>query len=733
MFSQLNPKQREAVEHTEGPLLILAGAGSGKTRVLTSRMAWLLHENKTRPWNLFAVTFTNKAAGEMKGRVEQLLGNTAKDMWVSTFHSASLRILRRHAEALGYASDFTIYDDRDQLQLITRCLEELNINPQRLNPKAVAHRINQAKHNAVSVDKIRPAEFNPFESQVAAVYAHYQKKLKTNQAMDFGDLILNVVLLFRQNPEVLQKYQNQFSHVMVDEYQDTNRCQYELIRLLTGERKNLCVVGDDDQSIYKFRGAEIRNILDFQKDYPEARVVRLEQNYRSTRRILGAASAVVAKNSGRLGKTLWTENKEGEKLTLFCGLTETDEASFVVDEIKKLKRRYKLADMTIFYRTNAQSRPFEDALRISNIPYVIIGGTKFYERQEIRDMIAYIKLLVNPADSVSLKRIINVPARGIGKTTVERLEALAAEKNISLWEIVTGHWSLVTGQFNHGTQDRLKQFADLVKDLMEKRKQMPLVDFMTHLFGQTGYWKWLEDQKTIEAEGRMENLEELVNVVEEYCQREESPTLEGFLDQAALVSDADDLAPEADRLPLMTFHLAKGLEFPVVFMVGMEEGLFPHSRSLDSIDDVEEERRLCYVGMTRAREKLFLSFVNYRRLFGTSQCCLPSRFLDEIPDDLLEKISQKKMDAGFSPDTSTLLSTDDEEGAESSVDYDFDQRPPSEIRSHYRRGVRVRHPVFGVGVVRASIGASDEQKLTIAFQNGLIKKILAKYAELVIL
>ncbi|MBI2339467.1 MAG: UvrD-helicase domain-containing protein, partial [Deltaproteobacteria bacterium] len=677
MLSQLNPKQREAVLHTEGPLLVLAGAGSGKTRVLAYRMAWLLRKKNIRPWNLFAVTFTNKAAGEMKGRVEKLLGGVAQDIWVSTFHSACLRILRRHAEALGYGRDFTIYDDRDQLTLITRCLEELNINPQRANPKAVAHRINQAKHNALLADDIKPAEVNPFETRVASVYGHYQQKLLANQAMDFGDLLLNVVLLFRKNPEILVQYQNQFAYVMVDEYQDTNRAQYELIRLLAGKHKNLCVVGDDDQSIYKFRGAEIKNILDFQKDYPEARVIRLEQNYRSTGFILKAASAVVANNRGRLGKTLWTENGAGERLTLFEGLTETDEAVFTADQIDALRGRYRLADMAVFYRTNAQSRPFEDELRRRDIPYAIIGGTKFYDRQEIRDMVAYVKLLVNPADSISLKRIINVPARGIGKTTVEKLEKIAGQQGSSLWDVIVGAGSPRPGEGTSPLQpsiiSKLNPFITLIQTLKNDLQQMLLVDFMTHLYEKTGYWKMLQDEKTIEAEGRMENLEELVNVVEEYCQREESPTLEGFLDQAALVSDADDLNPEADRLPLMTFHLAKGLEFPVVFMVGMEEGLFPHSRSLDAEKDVEEERRLCYVGMTRAREKLFLSFVNYRRLFGSSQYAIPSRFLDEIPEDLLEKISQKKI-AG---------SMEDEE--ESSIDYDFDQRPACEVEASSAR------------------------------------------------
>ncbi len=733
MLSQLNPIQREAVEHTEGPLLILAGAGSGKTRVLTCRMAHLIREKKVKPWNLFAVTFTNKAAQEMKMRVGKLLGSAVHEMWVSTFHSASLRILRSHAGEMGYKTDFTIYDDKEQLQLIHQCFEELKINPQSFNPKVVAHRINEAKHNGISTTDFERMNSDFFGERVALVYSLYQKKLNTNQAMDFGDLILNTVLLFKTKPAILSHYQNFFSHLHVDEYQDTNRSQYELIHLLGATHRNVCVVGDDDQSIYKFRGAEIKNILDFQKDYPEAHVVRLEQNYRSTQNILKAASTVVAKNSRRMGKTLWTDNAVGESLTLFQAEGEQQEAAFIVEKIIEHKKAgTSYLNQAIFYRTNAQSRPFEDELRKRAIPYLIIGGTKFYDRLEIKDILAYLKLLVNPADSISLKRVINVPPRGIGKTTMEKLEAVAAQNQLSVWEILSTPDFL--SDFSAGTLSKLRQFTELIQTLDSERKQISLIDFMTTLFDKTGYWKMLKDEKTVEAESRLENLEEFVNVIEEHVrQNNENATLESFLDQAALISDLDKYEPDADRLPLMTFHLAKGLEFPVVYMVGMEEGLFPHSRSLASDDDLEEERRLCYVGMTRAMEKLTISFARRRRIFGTEQFHLPSRFLEEIPEELLDVVE---------PPRSSFPRINDEYDSSSSIDDDYDQRSDEEkmsqkiqrsIQSAYARGARVRHPVFGMGIVRSCEGEKGNEKLTISFENGVLKKILVKYANLAVL
>lgn len=708
MLSKLNPQQREAVIHTDGPLLILAGAGSGKTRVLTTRMAYLLREKNLHPQQLFAVTFTNKAAGEMKERVEHLIGASAGGLWVATFHSACLRILRRHAALIGYKPDFSIYDSQDQLQLIHQCLEELRLNPKMIHPKAVATRINGAKNHGVN-----PAHYplgDYFEEKVAVIYKLYQEKLLKNQAMDFGDLLMQVVHLFKGEPQVLEAYQDQWTHLHVDEYQDTNRIQYALLSLLGAKHRNLCVVGDDDQSIYKFRGAEIRNILDFQQDYPEAHAIRLEQNYRSTQIILKAASSVVANNKGRMGKILWTENEMGEPIYLFQGLTEKDEAKFVVGKI--LEQKIPLSQMAIFYRTNAQSRALEDELRRNQLAYVIYGGMKFYDRQEIKDVVAYLKVIVNPDDSIGLKRVINVPARGIGKTTWDRLEMMSADQRKSIWEIFQGAVSDISPR----TTSKLKEFQLLIQQLQKEKKEITLVDFISRLYEVTGLWKMWQAQGTVESESRLENLEEFVNVVAEYLNQTGEPTLEGLLDQLSLASDTDAEAT-ADRIPLMTLHLAKGLEFPVVFLVGMEEGLFPHSRSLETDDEIEEERRLCYVGITRAQKKLFLSFVRERRLFGTSQYNLPSRFLDEIPADLIHQISSSEK----------RYSRPAEEGI--TVDYSDDQT----VEVVLQRGVKVRHPVFGVGTIRASEGYEDKQKLTIAFSNGQLKRILTKYANLEIL
>lgn len=727
MIDGLNAKQSEAVEWTQGPVLILAGAGSGKTRVLTYRMAHLIKNLGVKPWEIFAVTFTNKAAGEMKERVSKILGDdAASDMWVATFHSACLRILRTHADAIGFKKDFTIYDDRDQKEAINQCLKELEINPKSFNPKAIAGRINRAKNEAITADKFGEDGLDFFDERVQKVYVQYQEKLKTNHAMDFGDLILNVITLFKKNPEILKKYQNRFRFLHIDEYQDTNKCQYELINLLASVHRNLCVVGDDDQSIYKFRGAEIRNILDFNKDYPDAHVVRLEQNYRSTQYILQAASSVVSHNKGRMGKTIWSANEGGEKITLYQCTDEKEEAKHIASEIKKRSENVRLRDMALFYRTHAQSRALEDEFRKMGIPYAIIGGMKFYDRMEIKDMIAYLKLMVNPDDGMSLKRVINVPLRGIGKTTIEKMELQASQANVSLWGLIQ---LMAQGEFkgliSSAALSKVLHFSKLIHKLKTDRKNMSLVDFMTHLFSETGYWGMLQSQNSIESEARMENLEEFVSVVADFAQDAPDPSLEAFLDHASLSTDLDNQDNTLDRISMMTFHLAKGLEFKVVYMVGMEEGVFPHSRSLELDEDIEEERRLCYVGMTRAMEKLIISNARTRRLFGTAQFNFPSRFLSEIPNDLLEHAGVVHQER-FSKDDFSDSSS-----------YSFDQSTVDDLpvfqtqaTNPYQRGRKVKHPVFGVGVIKACEGAVDSQKLTIAFQNGEIKKILTKYARL---
>lgn len=720
MLSQLNPKQREAVEHTDGPLLILAGAGSGKTRVLTHRIAHLIARKRISPDRILAVTFTNKAADEMKTRVWKLLDDGGSPrMWVSTFHSACLRILRGHAPLLGYKNEFTIYDDTDQLKLIESCIADLGPSFQTLSARLFASRINQAKNEAVVPSAFASAVAGDFLlEKAAALYPLYQKKLLENQAMDFGDLLLNTLILLQGRPEVLRHYRNFFSHIHVDEYQDTNRCQYLLLNLLAEGHRNLCVVGDDDQSIYRFRGADIRNILDFQKDYPEAKVVRLEQNYRSTGLILKAASGIVSYNRKRLGKTLWTENPEGGKLTLFHGESEKEEAQFVVSEIVCLRRECRLDECAIFYRTHAQSRILEDELRKAKIPYAIYGGVEFYGREEVKDILAYLRLLVNPDDSISLKRIINVPRRGIGRMTIDRFENEAARLGKSLWQTLETPSILSSESFK-----KLRPFVDLIRALRTRKGEMPLVEFLMHLYEATGTWKMWEEQKTIESEGRLENLEEFVNVVSEYAREAESPTLEGFLDQSSLMSGIDELKNAEEKVPMMTFHLAKGLEFPAVFMVGMEEGLFPHSRSLESEEEVEEERRLCYVGVTRAQKRLFLSLASQRSLFGSFQYNEPSRFLSEIPPSCLTVVKPKGR--RFWGDSQI-----DRSEAQTSWEEETQSR---ERESAFRRGLRVRHPVFGVGEIRACEPHSEGDKLTIAFATGGVKKILSKYANLTIL
>lgn len=743
----LNTKQEAAVIHNEGPLLVLAGAGSGKTRVLTQRIMRLIQEGVS-PYRIFAVTFTNKAAKEMKDRVVRDLGPSANDLWIATFHSSCLRILRRHAEAIQYQKQFAIYDDTDQKTLIKKICAGLNLSETLFKPQMVQFHINQAKNAGHTPDEF-PTHGDFILGKVQEVYKAYQEELKRNQAMDFGDLILNVLLLFRSHPEILAEYQNRFLYVMVDEYQDTNVTQYRLIRALSDKWKNIFVVGDDDQSIYKFRGAEIRNILDFQKDFPNAKVVRLEQNYRSTQNILNAANAVIRGNKKRMGKELWTENKNGDLISLYCGPTDRDEARFVAEQIKTLRESYRLRDMAIFYRVNAQSRSLEDELRKAGIPHKIYGGTRFYDRQEIKDMLAYLRLLVNPADSVSLKRVINVPARGLGKTTLDKLDEAATRQGISFWDVLVGAGFKPalddgnTPDLNAGTIQKLKSFVALIQKIKTALTEMPLDEFFPYLYEQTGYWNMLVQEKSIEAQGRQENLTEFVNVIDDYLQTAEEPSLEGFLDQVSLVSDLDSLTEDNDFVTLMTVHLAKGLEFDAVFVVGMEEGLFPHSRSLDQPDELEEERRLCYVGMTRAKKRLFLNLATERRLFGTPQYNFPSRFLKEMPEDLLDAIHHDRGNgmirerAGFKPAPTQNAAISRRGGFQTrpinkqtgrSVDFSYSQDDYP-----VRPGTRVRHAVFGDGKVESYEGQSENLKVTVRFHSGVQKKLIFKHAHLEVL
>lgn len=722
-YENLNPRQKDAVLTTEGPLLIFAGAGSGKTRVLVQRMAHLIHDKGVSPWQVFAVTFTNKAAGEMKERVQSLIDDRADDLWISTFHSTGVRILRRHIEKLNYGRSFVIYDSDDQMTLIKRCLEELEINPKIFHPRAIQNKIDAAKNELIDAEDYPTGDF--YSDRVSEVYKLYSQRLRDNNALDFGDLLVLPVKLFENFPEVLNEYTHRFHYLMVDEYQDTNHAQYRLIKLLAQPRQNICVVGDDDQSIYRWRGADIRNILEFHHDFPKAQVIKLEQNYRSTKNILKAAGEVVKTIKGRAEKTLWTDNEEGEPIVVFTGRTEKDEANFVVEQIKKFRTDGKeLKDLAIFYRTNAQSRVFEDELRRNNMPYVIFGGIRFYDRMEIRDMLAYLWVLANPADSLHLRRIINVPGRGIGKVSVEKLEKLATQKGISLREVLS---HATDAGIADKTAKKVKAFANLLETLQSELEKQKLSEFVQELMGRTGYLGNLKKEGTIEAQSRMENLEELVNVVEEYELRTEQPSLADFLDQVALVSSIDNLEEEGGALPLMTLHLAKGLEFDVVFFVGMEEGLLPHSRSLDTQEEVDEERRLAYVGMTRAKQKLFMANAERRRVFGNDQYNLPSRFLDDLPEDILERIEPPR------------LSFEDDESrpsfASPLAESSFFQTTSSieEPNNPYKVGTKVRHPVFGLGTIKGCEGKVENRKITVVFQQAGLKKLVAKISNLTIL
>ena len=629
LLEQLNPTQREAVENTDGPLLILAGAGSGKTRVLTHRIAYIIDQGLAAPDEVLAITFTNKAAAEMKDRVALLVGPESRKMWVSTFHALCARLLRVHAEKLGYKREFTIYDGGDQVRLVKRCIIELGKDPKRFNPRSFQSQISNAKNVLMSPDDYLRNTEGYIAENVAEVYDLYQKRLYENNAMDFDDLIMQTVALLELFPEVRERYQNRFKYIHVDEYQDTNHAQYRLVNVLAAAHRNLCCVGDDDQSVYGWRGADIRNILDFERDYPEAQVVKLEQNYRSTQTILSAANAVVANNASRKAKELWTAGDEGEGIRVFTASDEYAEARFVVSEIRRLMDDGASAkDIAAFYRTNAQSRALEDVLVREGIPYQVVGGVRFYERAEIKDAMAYLAVISNPDDGASLERIVNVPKRGLGATSVAKLQDHARRNGISLYEALDE-------AADAGLTGKAQKSCRTVRELFEgwrvAAREVPPVEIIEAVLEESGYKGELEAERTIEAESRLENLEELINAAREYERVEPGPTLAGFLQEQALYSEADKVAT-GGSVTLMTLHNAKGLEFGNVFIVGMEEGTFPHARSLDE-QNLEEERRLCYVGITRAMESLTLSYAKLRSNWGEREYQMPSRFLSEIPEE----------------------------------------------------------------------------------------------------
>ncbi len=651
LFTGLNKEQKQAVSHCDGPLLVLAGAGSGKTRVLTHRIANLIDTHKVYPSNILAITFTNKAAREMRERIDSLIGALSNDMWVGTFHSICIRILRRDIEKLGYDRSFVIYDTADQTTVIKECLRELNINEKNFPPKSVLETIGKQKDELIDAVRFESLYASDFRmGKIAKIYSLYQKKLKRNNALDFDDIIMNTIRLFKENQEVLDYYQRRFRYILVDEYQDTNTAQYTLVRLLSEAHGNLCVVGDDDQSIYGWRGANIRNILDFEKDFNDCTVIKLEQNYRSTQTILDAANEVIANNSGRKRKKLWTDNKGGSKIVLIENDNEHEEAMNTAREIRRLideeSRSYK--DFAVLYRINAQSRVLEEMFMREGIPYKIIGGQKFYDRKEIKDIIAYLRLIQNPADNVSLKRVINVPKRGIGDTTVDNAESIASQMGMSLFGTISDAQE-IPGLARAAS--KLTSFVTMIEKLRTMSKAVGIASLMDAVAQDTGILREYETENSVESLTRIENIKELKSVALEFEKISEDKSLEEFLAHISLVSDIDNLEGEQDYVVLMTMHSAKGLEFPVVFIPGMEEGVFPGYRAMtEGPDQLEEERRLCYVGITRAREKLYMSNAKFRTLFGNSSYNRPSRFIAEIPEELVDNVSKVKN--GFSSDFS---------------------------------------------------------------------------------
>ena len=754
-LDSLNPEQREAVLHIKGPLLILAGAGSGKTRVITSRIAYLVGDGHAEPNEVLAVTFTNKAAEEMRGRVEALLGADVTGMWVSTFHALCARLLRREGPAIGLSRDFVIYDSSDQLTVVKQALKALHIDDNFVQPRAALSRISHAKNLMETPASIaESAGWNRRDEYIAKIYAHYLKALADSSALDFDDLLLKTVELFEKSEHVRLKYATQFKFVMVDEYQDTNRPQYLLIKRLSHVHRNLCVVGDPDQSIYKWRGADLRNILDFEEDFGDAHIVKLERNYRSTQVILDAASAVISQNRNRKNKHLWTDKAGGPKIVYFRGGDELEEADFITRTA-----RAGLADgvdstVAILYRTNAQSRSIEDALMREGLAYKIIGGVRFYERREIKDTLAYMRLVINPHDDVSLRRVINVPARGIGKGVMDAVEALqpATDEDLpllsaglqpaaaagSLWaRVVRG---LEERAYTGRAAASLTAFRDLIVSLTDIARQESVSIAIGKMLDRSGYLQDLREDRSEDSEARIENLAELVSAAREYETRDPEATLRGFVDRLSLLSDADEEAAKGSqnaRIWMMTMHSAKGLEFPMVVIAGLEEGLFPHSRSSEDEEELEEERRLCYVGMTRARQRLVLTGAARRRVFGEYQGTQPSRFIDEVPAELVERIAPSFSNSGYQGSfphyefrTNPYGRGGGRRGTrEEQPVYKYEDEDQSTGLS-LRPGMRVRHPQFGVGSVLSIEALDDDTKLVVRFAAVGQKTLRAKYARL---
>lgn len=739
IYDTLNEQQKEAVLHTEGPLLILAGAGSGKTRVLTHRIAYLIEEKGVNPWNILAITFTNKAAGEMRERVDNLVGFGSESIWVSTFHSMCVRILRRHIDLLGFDTNFTIYDTDDQKTLMKDICKLLQIDTKIFRERSLLAAISQAKNEMVTPEEFRIQAQGDFSRQkIASVYEEYEKQMCANNALDFDDLLVKAVQLFQTQADVLDYYQERFRYIMVDEYQDTNTVQFELVRLLSAKYRNLCVVGDDDQSIYKFRGANIRNILDFEQVFPDAKVIKLEQNYRSTSNILNAANAVIRHNHGRKDKTLWTDNGEGDKINVRQFDTAFDEAEYIVGDIRERVESGKAAynDHAILYRTNAQSRMFEEKFVTANIPYKIVGGINFYARREIKDLLAYLKTIDNGRDDLAVRRIINVPKRGIGLTSINRVQEYASGREIGFYEALRAV-DLIPN-IGRGAS-KLESFVALIEHFKTDAKELTISELMQEILEETGYIESLKEEGSEEAESRIENIDELISKItayEETCEdRDEPATLNGFLEEVALVADIDSLDESNDYVVLMTLHSAKGLEFPHVYLAGMEDGIFPSYMTItaDDPEEVEEERRLCYVGITRAEEELTLTCARRRMIRGETQYNKMSRFLKEIPMELLstgavfqkpEPEEERKPSAYQQARQAFRAKAFVQPGAARSFGSPKGEGPG------YQVGDRVRHVKFGEGTVTAMVEGGRDYEVTVDFDGPGTKKMFAAFAKL---
>lgn len=729
LLNGLNPQQQNAVKATDGPLLIMAGAGSGKTRVLTHRIAYLMVEKGVNPYNILAITFTNKAAREMRERIQNMMGGAAEQIWISTFHSMCVRILRRDIDRIGFNRNFTIIDTTDQQSVIKGILKDKNLDPKKFDPRAILGSISSAKNELITPEEFAKTTGDYYQQVVSDVYTEYQKRLRRNQALDFDDLIMITIQLFQRVPEVLEYYQRKFQYIHVDEYQDTNRAQYMLVKLLAARFRNLCVVGDSDQSIYRWRGADIANILSFEKDYPNAQVILLEQNYRSTKRILLAANEVIGRNMNRKPKNLWTENSEGSKIFYYRADSEQGEAQFVVGKIKELMKKgnRKLSDVAILYRTNAQSRVMEEVLLKSNIDYSIVGGIKFYDRKEIKDILAYLRLIANPDDDISLQRVINVPKRGIGSGSIDKIANFANLHDMTMFEALE---SVELIGLSPKTTKSTAEFRDLIKNYTQMQEYLSVTELVEEILEKSGYREMLLAEKSIEAQSRLENLEEFLSVTKNFEAGSEDKSLVAFLTDLALVADIDKLdddGEKADTVVLMTLHSAKGLEFPVVFLIGLEEGVFPHSRSLMEEAEMEEERRLAYVGITRAEEELFITNAQMRTLFGRTNMNQPSRFIKEIPEELLDGL-QPVQKAGSPFGNSSFGSAPSRQQQRRPV-----IRPAVNTTGGdeiaWKVGDKAEHGKWGTGTVVSVKGEGEGIELDIAFPKPIgIKRLLAKFA-----